>query len=59
MDIFSRTKTATAVLPAELEQKNGEVDGEYIRRLKSFVEQQCNEMQVRSTYYTKKMFSIC
>jgi len=46
MDIFSRTKTATAVLPAELEQKNGEVDGEYIKRLKSFVEKQCNEMQV-------------
>ncbi|GJN34849.1 hypothetical protein PR202_gb23548 [Eleusine coracana subsp. coracana] len=45
MDIFSRTKTATAVLPAELEQKNGEIDGEYIRRLKSFVEKQCNEMQ--------------
>jgi hypothetical protein len=46
MDLFSRTKTATAVLPAELEQKNGEVDGEYIKRLKSFVERQCNEMQV-------------
>ncbi|VAI28648.1 unnamed protein product [Triticum turgidum subsp. durum] len=45
MDLFSRTKTATAVLPAELEQKNGEVDGEYIKRLKSFVERQCNEMQ--------------
>ncbi|CAN6343168.1 unnamed protein product [Urochloa humidicola] len=45
MDIFSRTKTATAVLPAELEQKNGEIDGEYIKRLKSFVEKQCNEMQ--------------
>ncbi|CAD6341381.1 unnamed protein product [Miscanthus lutarioriparius] len=45
MDIFSRTKTATAVLPTELEQKNGEVDGEYIKRLKSFVEKQCNEMQ--------------
>ncbi|KAE8805617.1 golgin candidate 6 [Hordeum vulgare] len=45
MDLFSRTKTATAVLPAELEQKNGEVDGEYVKRLKSFVERQCNEMQ--------------
>ncbi|AQK40293.1 Golgin candidate 6 [Zea mays] len=45
MDIFSRTKTATALLPTELEQKNGEVDGEYIKRLKSFVEKQCNEMQ--------------
>ncbi|KAF7057436.1 hypothetical protein CFC21_064706, partial [Triticum aestivum] len=45
MDLFSRTKTATAVLPVELEQKNGEVDGEYIKRLKSFVERQCNEMQ--------------
>jgi hypothetical protein len=60
MDIFSSTKTATAVLPAELEQKNGEVDGEYIRRLKSFVEQQCNEMQVSSSYYPlNKTFSIC
>lgn len=46
MDIFSRTKTATALLPTELEQKNGEVDEEYIKRLKSFVEKQCNEMQV-------------
>uniref|UniRef100_A0A0E0FCX1 Vesicle tethering protein Uso1/P115-like head domain-containing protein n=1 Tax=Oryza meridionalis TaxID=40149 RepID=A0A0E0FCX1_9ORYZ len=45
MDIFSRTKTATAIIPAELEQKNGEVDGEYIKRLKSFVEKQCNDMQ--------------
>ncbi|KAL5223510.1 hypothetical protein ABZP36_010149 [Zizania latifolia] len=45
MDIFSRTKTATAIIPAELEQKNGEVDGEYIKRLKSFLEKQCNEMQ--------------
>ncbi|KAL5205175.1 hypothetical protein ABZP36_033384 [Zizania latifolia] len=45
MDIFSRTKTATAIIPAELEQKNGEIDGEYIKRLKSFLEKQCNEMQ--------------
>uniref|UniRef100_A0A0D9Y007 Golgin candidate 6 n=1 Tax=Leersia perrieri TaxID=77586 RepID=A0A0D9Y007_9ORYZ len=45
MDIFSRTKTTTAIIPAELEQKNGEVDGEYIKRLKSFVEKQCSEMQ--------------
>uniref|UniRef100_A0A0E0RIB4 Vesicle tethering protein Uso1/P115-like head domain-containing protein n=1 Tax=Oryza rufipogon TaxID=4529 RepID=A0A0E0RIB4_ORYRU len=49
MDIFSRTKTATAIIPAELEQKNGEVDGEYIKRLKSFVEKQCNEMQKPSS----------
>ncbi|XP_073116828.1 golgin candidate 6 [Elaeis guineensis] len=45
MNIFSRTKNKVTVLPAELEQKSGETDGDYIKRLKSFVEKQCNEMQ--------------
>ncbi|CAD6257772.1 unnamed protein product [Miscanthus lutarioriparius] len=31
MDIISQIKTATAVLPTESEQKNGEVDGEYLK----------------------------
>ncbi|XP_008804804.2 golgin candidate 6 [Phoenix dactylifera] len=45
VDIFSHTKNKVTVLPAELEQKNGETDGDYVKRLKSFVEKQCNEMQ--------------
>ncbi|KAJ4749902.1 Golgin candidate 6 [Rhynchospora pubera] len=45
MDIFSHTKSKVAVLPAELEQKNGEADGDYVKRLREFVERQCNEMQ--------------
>jgi hypothetical protein len=35
-----------AVVPAELEQKSGESDGEYVQRLKAFVEKQCSEIQV-------------
>lgn len=46
IDIFSHTKSKVAVLPAELEQRNGEADGEYVKRLREFVEKQCNEMQV-------------
>ncbi|CAI0456971.1 unnamed protein product [Linum tenue] len=38
-------KTEVAVVPAEMEQKTGESDKEYIRRLKSFVEKQCSEIQ--------------
>jgi hypothetical protein len=30
MDIISQIKTATAVLPTESEQKNGELDGEFM-----------------------------
>ncbi|XP_058109651.1 golgin candidate 6 [Magnolia sinica] len=45
VDVFSRPKNTVAVVPAELEQKGGESDGDYIKRLKSFVEKQCTEMQ--------------
>ncbi|OAY70842.1 Golgin candidate 6 [Ananas comosus] len=45
VDIFSRTKDKVTVLPAELEQRDGEIDEEYIKRLRSFVEKQCSEMQ--------------
>ncbi|GFZ06706.1 golgin Putative 6 [Actinidia rufa] len=38
-------KSKVAVVPAELERKGGENDGEYIKRLKSFVEKQCLEIQ--------------
>ncbi|KAI3840527.1 hypothetical protein MKW92_023904 [Papaver armeniacum] len=33
------------VVPADLEQKNRESNEDYIKRLKSFVEKQCSEMQ--------------
>ncbi|KAF8397583.1 hypothetical protein HHK36_016503 [Tetracentron sinense] len=45
VDVFSHPKSKVAVVPAELEQKVGESDGDYIKRLKSFVEKQCTEMQ--------------
>lgn len=45
VEIFSHTKNQVAVVPAELEQKDGETDGDYVKRLKSFVEKQCHEMQ--------------
>jgi len=44
--VFSRPKMKVAVVPAELEQRSGESDGEYIKRLKAFVEKQCSEIQV-------------
>ena len=46
VDIYSQPKSKVAVVPVELEQKGGENDGEYIKRLKSFVEKQCLEIQV-------------
>ncbi|XP_072981234.1 golgin candidate 6 isoform X1 [Typha angustifolia] len=45
MDIFGHAKNKVTILPAELEQKDGEVDADYIKRLKSFMEKQCTEMQ--------------
>ncbi|KAF8396703.1 hypothetical protein HHK36_018330 [Tetracentron sinense] len=45
VEVFSHPKIKVAVMPAELEQKGGESDGDYIKRLKSFVEKQCTEMQ--------------
>ncbi|KAL5991927.1 hypothetical protein ACLOJK_012839 [Asimina triloba] len=46
VEVFSRPKNTVTVVPVELEQKGGESDGDYIKRLKSFVEKQCKEMQV-------------
>lgn len=46
VEIYSHPKSKVSVVPAELEQKGGESDGEYIKRLKSFVEKQCSEIQV-------------
>ncbi|TKY63193.1 Golgin candidate 6 [Spatholobus suberectus] len=45
VEVYSHPKIKVAVVPAELEQKNGENDGEYIKRLKSFLEKQCSEIQ--------------
>ncbi|KAK7365203.1 hypothetical protein VNO80_14077 [Phaseolus coccineus] len=45
VEVFSRPKMKVAVVPAELEQRSGESDGEYIKRLKAFVEKQCSEIQ--------------
>ncbi|KAE8661685.1 Golgin candidate 6 [Hibiscus syriacus] len=45
VDVYSRPKSDVAVVPAELEQKGGEIDKEYIKRLKAFVEIQCSEIQ--------------
>ncbi|XP_062105631.1 golgin candidate 6 isoform X3 [Humulus lupulus] len=45
IDVYSHPKSKVAVVPAELEQKSGESDAEYIKRLKAFVEKQCNEIQ--------------
>lgn len=46
VDVYSRPKSQVAVVPAELEQGTGENDKDYIKRLKSFVEKQCSEIQV-------------
>ncbi|XP_038890401.1 golgin candidate 6 isoform X1 [Benincasa hispida] len=43
--VYSQPKSKVAVVPAELEQGKGEADGEYIKRLKAFVEKQCTEIQ--------------
>lgn len=43
--VYSHTKSKVSVVPAAMEQKNGESNEEYIKRLKSFVEKQCNEIQ--------------
>jgi len=45
VDVYSQPKSKVAVVPAEMEQKGGENDGEYIKRLKLFVEKQCSEIQ--------------
>ncbi|CAN1321815.1 Golgin candidate 6 [Linum perenne] len=40
-----RPKHQVAVVPAEMEQKSGESDKDYVKRLKSFLEKQCSEIQ--------------
>ncbi|CAI9094132.1 OLC1v1029821C1 [Oldenlandia corymbosa var. corymbosa] len=45
VEIYSHPKSQVAVVPAELEQRNGEADADYIKRLKSFLERQCLEIQ--------------
>ncbi|KAK4771792.1 hypothetical protein SAY86_013567 [Trapa natans] len=45
VDVYSHPKSEVAVVPAELEQKSGEADKEYIERLKLFIEKQCFEIQ--------------
>ncbi|KAG4914400.1 hypothetical protein JHK87_051957 [Glycine soja] len=45
VEVYSRPKMKVAVVPAELEQRSGESDAEYIKRLKVFVEKQCSEIQ--------------
>ncbi|KAE8706694.1 Golgin candidate 6 [Hibiscus syriacus] len=45
IDDYSHPKTGVAVLPAEMEQKDGESDKDYIKRLKAFMEKQCSEIQ--------------
>ncbi|KAA8522440.1 hypothetical protein F0562_013199 [Nyssa sinensis] len=44
-EIYSHPKSKVAVVPAELEQKGGESDRDYIKRLNLFVEKQCSEIQ--------------
>lgn len=45
VELFSRPKSKVAIIPANLEQNDGESDSDYIVRIKSFVEKQCHEMQ--------------
>eukprot|EP00252_Welwitschia_mirabilis_P026477 TRINITY_DN8701_c0_g1_i1.p1 TRINITY_DN8701_c0_g1~~TRINITY_DN8701_c0_g1_i1.p1 ORF type:complete len:947 (-),score=232.58 TRINITY_DN8701_c0_g1_i1:187-3027(-) len=45
VELFSRPKSKVTIIPAELEQRDGESNDDYIMRLKSFVEKQCHEMQ--------------
>uniref|UniRef100_A0A2P2MPU8 Vesicle tethering family protein n=2 Tax=Rhizophora mucronata TaxID=61149 RepID=A0A2P2MPU8_RHIMU len=45
VDVYSLPKSEVAVVPAELEQKSGESETDYIKRLKSFLEKQCSEIQ--------------
>ncbi|KAI3913646.1 hypothetical protein MKX01_035842 [Papaver californicum] len=45
VELYSHPKSKVVVVPAELELKNRESNEDYIKRLKSFVEKQCSEMQ--------------
>ncbi|KAK2365473.1 golgin candidate [Trifolium repens] len=45
VEVYSRPNTKVAVVPEEIEQKKGESEVEYIKRLKAFVEKQHSEIQ--------------
>ncbi|GAB2228204.1 hypothetical protein Droror1_Dr00010034 [Drosera rotundifolia] len=45
VETYSHPKSLVASVPAELEQKTGEANAEYIQRLKSFLQKQCSEIQ--------------
>ncbi|XP_020587913.1 golgin candidate 6 isoform X2 [Phalaenopsis equestris] len=45
VDIFNNTKNKAVIVPSELERRDGEIDRDYIKRLKSFAEKQCHDMQ--------------
>ncbi|XP_019439685.1 PREDICTED: golgin candidate 6-like isoform X1 [Lupinus angustifolius] len=45
VEVYSQPKIKVAVVPAELVQRSGESDGDYINRLKEFVEKQSSEIQ--------------
>ncbi|KAL3331396.1 hypothetical protein AABB24_034954 [Solanum stoloniferum] len=45
VEAYSSPKSQVTVVPAELEQRSGENDVDYIKRLKTFVEKQCHEIQ--------------
>ncbi|KAL8226929.1 hypothetical protein R6Q57_016761 [Mikania cordata] len=43
--LYSHPKSNVLVIPAELEKRKDEADVDYIKRLKSFLEKQCSEIQ--------------
>ncbi|XP_010425530.1 PREDICTED: golgin candidate 6 [Camelina sativa] len=45
VDVYSRPKSEVSVVPADLEQKSGENEKDYVNRLKAFIEKQCSEIQ--------------
>uniref|UniRef100_A0A3Q7IQD1 Golgin candidate 6 n=1 Tax=Solanum lycopersicum TaxID=4081 RepID=A0A3Q7IQD1_SOLLC len=45
VEAYSSPNSQVTVVPAELEQRSGENDVDYIKRLKTFVEKQCHEIQ--------------
>ncbi|KAI3823617.1 hypothetical protein L1987_05056 [Smallanthus sonchifolius] len=45
VNLYSHPKSNVSVIPAELEQRKDEADADYIKRLKSFLEKQCSEIQ--------------
>ncbi|KAI7994319.1 Golgin candidate 6 [Camellia lanceoleosa] len=44
IDVYSHPKSKVAVVSTELQQKGWESDGDYVKRVKSFVEKQCSEI---------------